>query len=413
MINSPEDAKKIFTQLAKYVVKHNASDIFINTDHPVGVKIDGQMHYLEKLFFTEEAVYHLLHALARPESVEQFMKEHELNMMAEVSGVSYFRVNVYMQRNMPGFVMRMIPTEIPAFADLALPPILADFAMVRRGLVILCGATGNGKSTTLAAMVDYRNENSKHHIITVEDPIEFMYKSKQSIVIQREVGIDTESYGAALKNSLRQAPDVILIGEIRDSDTMQYAMHFAETGHLCLATMHATNTTQAIDRLFNFFPRDQRVQLQAELATNLKAIITQRLVRRADGKGRTVSMEMMNNTPFIQHLIREGELDKIPEAMTRGNEDEGVFTFDQSLFKLYEEGTITYEEAKQYIESENDFRVMLRAHSKRPLPEEIGGAGQSFRVQDEGALEREIQLKEREARKKERENKLGALRGKK
>lgn len=408
-IDSPDVARKIFEKLAHFAIEKKVSDIFINSNQNAAVKIDGQMIYLQDFFFDEQGVYYFLEAIAQPQAIQQFKDTHELNMMIEIKGLSYFRVNVYMQRNMPGFVMRTIPTEIPVFEDLKLPSILAEFSMAKRGLIILCGATGTGKSTTLASMIDYRNRHSQNHIITVEDPIEFMHKSKKSVVIQREVGIDTESYGAALKNSLRQAPDVIMIGEIRDSETMQYAMHFAESGHLCLATMHSTNSQQAIERLYNFFPRELRKQLQVELAHNLKAIITQRLLRRADGQGRIVSMEMMHNTPYIEHLIHEGELHKLNEAMKRGNEEDGVVTFDESLFRLYEDGYISYEEAKNYIESENDFRIMLRAHSKRPLPKELASSGQSFKVQDDAALEQEMLKKQRDELKKIRELRMQNL----
>ena len=320
--------------------------------------------------------------------------------MVEVKDTTYLRVNAYRQRGMPGLVMRLIPNVVPVLDSLNLPKpeILKRIALLKRGLVIVIGATGNGKSTTLASMIDYRNENTQNHIITVEDPIEFMYNSKKCVIIQREVGIDTDTYGTALKNSLRQAPDVILIGEIRDSETMQYAMHFAETGHLCLATLHATNSVQALERIFNFFPRDQRTQLQTELSENLRCLITQRLLPRSDGNGRVVAMEMMMNTPYIEHLIHEGNFGDIPEAMDRGNPDDGVFTFDRCIFDLYERGDIDYKDALQYVESPNNFRIRIRAESNRRLPEELQSRGNDFRITSDDMLERQLALKERAAR---------------
>lgn len=397
-----EDIRPMFDKLIAFAAGKKASDIFINCENYAAIKTDGQMNYLQKLWFEMGDVFNLIEEISRPEAYQSFLKTHELNFMVEVPNVTYLRVNAYMQKNMPGLVMRLIPADIPKLADLDLPPILEKIALIKRGLVIIVGATGNGKSTTLASMIDYRNESTANHIITVEDPIEFMHKSKKSVVIQREVGIDTESYGSALKNSLRQAPDVILIGEIRDSDTMQYAMHFAETGHLCLATMHATNSVQALERIYNFFPRDQRKQLQTELAENLRCLITQRLLPRSDRPGRIVAMEMMMNTPYIEHLIADGDLGAIPEAMERGNPDDGVFTFDQSIFDLYEAGIISYRDALGYVESENNFRIRIRAQSNRRLPAELQSRGEIFTVQSDDALERELMKKEREARLAER-----------
>ena len=357
----------------------------------------------------EGDVYNLIEVIARPEAYNEFLRTHELNMMVEVPNVTYLRVNVYLQKNVPGLVLRLIPANIPKLDDLELPvpDILKKISMVKRGLVIVIGATGNGKSTTLASMIDHRNENSQNHIITVEDPIEFVHKPKKSVVIQREVGIDTASYGMALKNSLRQAPDVILIGEIRDIDTMQYAMHFAETGHLCLATLHATNSVQGLERIYNFFPREQRHQIQPELAENLHCLISQRLLPRSDRPGRIVAMEMMMNTPYISHLIAEGDLGSIPEAMERGNPAEGVFTFDHSIFELYESGVISFQDAINYVESENNFRIRLRAQSNRRLPPEMQSRGEIFSVKSDDALSRELMRKDREERERlKREGKL-------
>lgn len=393
-----EEIRENFNKLIAFAASKKASDIFINSENYVGMKLSGELNYLKNLYMSELDVYNLIDTITRPESFQEFIKTHELNFMVEVPNVTYLRVNCYKQRGLPGLVMRLIPNVIPALDDLNLPKpeVLKKISLFKRGLIIVVGATGNGKSTTLASMIDYRNENTHHHIITVEDPIEFMYKSKNCAVIQREVGIDTMSYGAALKNSLRQAPDVILIGEIRDSDTMSYAMHFAETGHLCLATLHATNSVQALDRIFNFFPREQRKQLQSELSENLRCLITQRLLPRSDGKGRVVAMEMMMNTPYIQHLIEEGNIGEIPEAMERGNPDDGVFTFDRCIFDLYENEAIDYKDAVQYVESPNNFRIRIRAQSNRRLPDELQSRGADFKVTSDDQLERDLMMKKRE-----------------
>ena len=395
-----DEIRQKFDQLVIFAAQNKASDIFINTDNYVSVKLFGKMTYLKNVYMTEQDVYNLIHTIAREVAFKEFLATSELNFMVEVKDTTYLRVNAYRQRGMPGLVMRLIPNVVPVLDSLNLPKpeILKRIALLKRGLVIVIGATGNGKSTTLASMIDYRNENTQNHIITVEDPIEFMYNSKKCVIIQREVGIDTDTYGTALKNSLRQAPDVILIGEIRDSETMQYAMHFAETGHLCLATLHATNSVQALERIFNFFPRDQRTQLQTELSENLRCLITQRLLPRSDGNGRVVAMEMMMNTPYIEHLIHEGNFGDIPEAMDRGNPDDGVFTFDRCIFDLYERGDIDYKDALQYVESPNNFRIRIRAESNRRLPEELQSRGNDFRITSDDMLERQLALKERAAR---------------
>ena len=392
-----------FNKLITFAAEKKASDIFINTNLPVAMKLDGQLNYLPKAMMDQEDVYNLIETIARPEAYQEFIDNHELNIMVEVPDVTYLRVNVYMQRNMPGLVLRLIPAIIPELDDLDLPQpdVLRELSMAKRGLVIMVGATGNGKSTTLAAMVDHRNQNSQHHIITVEDPIEFMHKSKKSVVIQREVGVDTKSYGAALKNSLREAPDVILIGEIRDVETMGYALQFAETGHLCMATLHATNSVQALERIYNFFPLDQRGRLQLDLSENLRCLVTQRLLPRKGG-GRVVAMEMMMNTPYIAQLILEGQVGKIHEVLERGEAERGVFSFDRSIFDLYEKDEIEYHEALKYVHSENDFRIRVRTQSKRRLPDELKASGDVFSVQSDDKLEHELLLKQRQDRKASR-----------
>ena len=368
---------------------------------------DGDIKRLNLPPLDRQQLRDMIYSIMTDSQVKNFEEHWEADFSTEVKGIARFRVNVFNQNRGLAVVFRTIPSRVLSLEDLKAPEKFVDIIDVPRGLVIVIGATGNGKSTTLASMIDHRNENSSNHIITVEDPIEFVHKPKKSVVIQREVGIDTASYGTALKNSLRQAPDVILIGEIRDVDTMQYAMHFAETGHLCLATLHATNSVQALERIYNFFPREQRHQIQPELAENLHCLITQRLLPRSDRPGRIVAMEMMMNTPYISHLISEGDLGAIPEAMERGNPAEGVFTFDHSIFELYESGVISFQDAINYVESENNFRIRIRAQSNRRLPPEMQSRGEIFSVKSDDALSRELIRKDREER--ERLRKEGKL----
>ncbi|WP_314259901.1 PilT/PilU family type 4a pilus ATPase [Cardiobacterium hominis] len=368
---------------------------------------DGDIKRLNLPPLDRQQLRDMIYSIMTDSQVKNFEEHWEADFSTEVKGISRFRVNVFNQNRGLAVVFRTIPSRVLSLEDLKAPEKFVDIIDVPRGLVLVTGPTGSGKSTTLASMIDHRNENSSNHIITVEDPIEFVHKPKKSVVIQREVGIDTASYGTALKNSLRQAPDVILIGEIRDVDTMQYAMHFAETGHLCLATLHATNSVQALERIYNFFPREQRHQIQPELAENLHCLITQRLLPRSDRPGRIVAMEMMMNTPYISHLISEGDLGSIPEAMERGNPAEGVFTFDHSIFELYESGVISFQDAINYVESENNFRIRIRAQSNRRLPPEMQSRGEIFSVKSDDALSRELMRKDREER--ERLRKEGKL----
>ena len=368
---------------------------------------DGDIKRLNLPPLDRQQLRDMIYSIMTDSQVKNFEEHWEADFSTEVKGIARFRVNVFNQNRGLAVVFRTIPSRVLSLEDLKAPEKFVDIIDVPRGLVLVTGPTGSGKSTTLASMIDHRNENSSNHIITVEDPIEFVHKPKKSVVIQREVGIDTASYGTALKNSLRQAPDVILIGEIRDVDTMQYAMHFAETGHLCLATLHATNSVQALERIYNFFPREQRHQIQPELAENLHCLITQRLLPRSDRPGRIVAMEMMMNTPYISHLISEGDLGAIPEAMERGNPAEGVFTFDHSIFELYESGVISFQDAINYVESENNFRIRIRAQSNRRLPPEMQSRGEIFSVKSDDALSRELIRKDREER--ERLRKEGKL----
>ena len=368
---------------------------------------DGDIKRLNLPPLDRQQLRDMIYSIMTDTQVKNFEEHWEADFSTEVKGIARFRVNVFNQNRGLAVVFRTIPSRVLSLEDLKAPEKFVDIIDVPRGLVLVTGPTGSGKSTTLAAMLNHINENKHEHILTIEDPIEFVHKPKKSVVIQREVGIDTASYGTALKNSLRQAPDVILIGEIRDVDTMQYAMHFAETGHLCLATLHATNSVQALERIYNFFPREQRHQIQPELAENLHCLITQRLLPRSDRPGRIVAMEMMMNTPYISHLISEGDLGSIPEAMERGNPAEGVFTFDHSIFELYESGVISFQDAINYVESENNFRIRIRAQSNRRLPPEMQSRGEIFSVKSDDALSRELIRKDREER--ERLRKEGKL----
>jgi twitching motility protein PilU len=305
----------------------------------------------------------LVRSIMNDKQLSEFESTQECNFAISLPGVSRFRVNAFTQRGSVGVVLRVIRSEIPKFEDLGLPMILRDVAMTKRGLVIFVGATGSGKSTSLAAMVGYRNENSKGHIITIEDPIEFIHNHKSCIVTQREVGVDTDSYEVALKNTLRQAPDVILIGEIRDRETMDYAIAFAETGHLCLSTLHANSTNQALDRIINFFPEERRQQLLMDLSLNLKGIVSQRLIPKAQGDGRMAAVEIMLNTPLMSDLIFKGQVHEIKELISKSNE-QGMNTFDQALFDLFESGSITYEDALRNADSVNDLRLRIKLESK-------------------------------------------------
>lgn len=348
-----------FDQLLKLMVHKNASDLFITAGIPPSMKINGQITPVVKGSLTPDQAQQIVYGIMNDEQKETFHRTHECNFALSRSGIGRFRVNVFQQRNQVGMVLRKIETKIPTFEDLSLPPVLRDLAMTKRGIVLFVGGTGSGKSTSLASMVDYRNKNSHGHIITVEDPIEYVHQHAGCIVTQREVGIDTDSFEDALVNTLRQAPDVILIGEIRHRETMEHAIAFAETGHLCLATLHANNANQAMDRIINFFPEDRRPQLLMDLSLNLKAVVAQRLVPRADGQGRRVAVEVMVNTPFIADLILKGEVHMLKEQMKKGGQ-QGMKTFDQALYELYRDGQITVEDALRNADSPNEVRLMVK-----------------------------------------------------
>ena len=358
-----DKAIRYMHDLLRMMVQKDGSDLFITAGAVPSMKVDGKMTPLSNQSLSPQHTQVLVRSIMNDRQMAEFDATQECNFAISLPGVSRFRVNAFTQRGSVGVVLRVIRSDIPEFADLDLPPILQDIAMTSRGLVIFVGATGSGKSTSLAAMVGYRNENSKGHIITIEDPIEFIHNHKNCIVTQREIGVDTESYDVALKNTLRQAPDVILIGEIRDRETMDYAIAFAETGHLCLSTLHANSTNQALDRIINFFPEERRAQLLMDLSLNLKGIVSQRLIAKADGEGRVPAVEVMLNTPLMSDLIFKGNVHEIKELISKSNEL-GMQTFDQALFELYEAGQITYEDALRNADSLNDLRLRIKLESK-------------------------------------------------
>ena len=348
-----------FDSLLKLMVHKNGSDLFITAGVAPSLKINGKLTPVTQAALTPTQAEEIVTSIMSPAQREDFEKHNECNFAISASGIGRFRVSAFRQRNHAGMVLRKIETTIPTIDDLGLPSVVKDLAMTKRGLVLFVGATGSGKSTSLAAMIGYRNHNSTGHIISIEDPIEYIHHHAGCIVTQREVGLDTETFEVALKNTLRQAPDVILIGEIRTRETMDHAVVFAETGHLCLATLHANNANQALDRIINFFPEDRRNQLLLDLSLNLKAIVAQQLIPTPDGKGRVLCGEIMVNTPLMSDLIRKGEIHKIKELMTKSRQI-GMQTFDQALYDLYKAGNITYEDAVNHADSANELRLMIK-----------------------------------------------------
>jgi twitching motility protein PilU len=359
-----EQAKGYITKLLTAMSKAGGSDLFVSKDFPPAMKMQGAMQPMTNQKLTGEVTRDLANSLMNERQREDFARDLECNFAISLPGVARFRVNVFQQQQNVGMVIRTIANEIPDFAKLGLPETLKDIVMTKRGLVLVVGATGSGKSTSLAAMIDHRNRNSAGHIVTVEDPVEFVHQSQQSLITHREVGIDTRSWHNALKNTLRQAPDVILIGEIRDTETMENAIAFAETGHLCLGTLHSNSANQTIDRIINFFSEERRKQLLMDLSSNLRAIISQRLVRTADGKGRKAAIEILINTPIIADKLLKGEFHEIKAIMSKSREL-GMKTFDWSLFELYNEGTITYDEAIRNADSANELRLNIKLNSTR------------------------------------------------
>ena len=358
-----DQAVKFMHDLLRAMVSKKASDLFITAGFPPAIKLDGKMTPVANQPLTPQHTSELARAMMNDKQAQEFEATKECNFAISPGGIGRFRVNAFVQQARIGLVLRTITTTIPKFEELNLPAVLKDIVMSKRGLILMVGGTGSGKSTSLAAMVGYRNENSYGHIITIEDPIEFTHEHKNCVVTQREVGVDTDNWFAALKNTLRQAPDVILIGEIRDRETMDYAIAFAETGHLCMATLHANSANQALDRIINFFPQDRRGQLLMDLSLNIRALVSQRLIAKKDGKGRAAAVEIMLNSPLIQDLIFKGEVHEIKEVMKKSREL-GMQTFDQHLFEIYENGSISYEDALRNADSVNELRLMIKLHGK-------------------------------------------------
>lgn len=356
-------AEKFVFDLLRLMVAKNASDLFITTGFPPAMKIDGKMTPVTNQALTAQQAKEIARSIMNDKQAAEFDATNECNFAVGIPGLARFRVNAFVQRGSAGLVFRTIATKIPKFEELNLPEVLKEVSMTKRGLVIFVGGTGSGKSTSLAAMVGYRNENSYGHIITIEDPVEFIHEHKNCIITQREVGVDTENWHIALKNTLRQAPDVILIGEIRDRETMDYAIAFAETGHLCMATLHANSTNQALDRIINFFPEERRNQLLMDLSLNVKAFISQRLIPKKGEKGRVAAMEIMLNSPLISDLIFKGEVHEIKEIVAKSREL-GMQTFDQALFDLYESDQISYEDALRNADSVNEVRLKIKLEGK-------------------------------------------------
>lgn len=366
--------EKFVHDLLKMMIARSASDLFITAGFPPAMKIDGKLTPVSSQILTPQQTADIAKTVMNAKQLQEFQSCNECNFAISLPQVARFRVNTFVQRSATGLVFRTINSRIPKLEELNLPDILKDVSMAKRGLIIFVGGTGSGKSTSLAAMIGYRNEHSYGHIITIEDPVEFIHDHKNCIVTQREVGVDTENWHAALKNTLRQAPDVIMIGEIRDRETMDYAIAFSETGHLCLATLHANSTNQALDRIINFFPEERRQQLLMDLSLNLRCIASQRLIPKIDSSGRVAAIEILLHSPLISDLIYKGDVHGIKEVMARSRES-GMQTFDQSLFDLFEEGRISYDDALRNADSVNDLRLKIKLNSKTAEP-----------IQDQGRI---------------------------
>jgi len=362
-----DEARKFMHHMLTKVVEYGGSDLFITADFPPSIKQQGLMKPFGQQKLTADKTRLFAYALMNERQIQEFESVMECNFSISIPGVSRFRVNVFQQQHNVGMVIRVITTDIPSFEQLGLPASLQQVIMQKRGLVLVVGATGVGKSTTLAAMIDYRNTHTEGHIITIEDPVEYVYQHKKSMITQREIGVDCVSWHNALINTMRQAPDVIVIGEIRDTDSMEHAIAFAESGHLCLATLHSNNADQALDRIINFFPEERRNQLLLDLSANIKAVISQRLIRTEDGKGRRAAVEILQNTPLVSDLIRKGEFHELKTIMARSREL-GMQTFDQALFDLCNQGIISYEEALRNADSSNELRLQIKLKSSRINP---------------------------------------------
>ncbi len=374
-----DQASKFVNDLLRLMISRNGSDLFLTADFPPAMKVDGKVTKVSPQPLTGQHTMALARAVMNDKQAAEFEKTKECNFAISPQGIGRFRCNAFVQMGHIGLVFRVIPQTLPTVDQLGLPKILKDIVMTKRGLVIMVGATGSGKSTSLAAMVDWRNEHSQGHIITIEDPVEFVHPHKNCIITQREVGIDTDGWEHALKNTLRQAPDVILMGEIRDRETMEHAVAFAETGHLCMATLHANSSNQALDRIINFFPEERRAQLLMDLSLNLKSIISQRLLPREEGKGRIAAVEIMLNTPLVSDMIFKGEVGELKELMKRSREL-GMQTFDQALFDLYEHRHVSYEDALRNADSVNDLRLQIKLNSSRARNQDLAAGTEHLTI---------------------------------
>jgi twitching motility protein PilU len=374
-----DQASKFINDLLKLMVSRNGSDLFITGDFPPAMKVDGKVTKVSSQPLNATHTIALARAVMNDKQAAEFERTKECNFAISPPNVGRFRVNAFIQQGKVGMVMRVIPAVLPTIDGLGLPQVLKDVVMSKRGLTILVGATGSGKSTSLAAMVDWRNEQSYGHIITIEDPVEFVHPHKNCVITQREVGLDTDSWESALKNTLRQAPDVILMGEVRDRETMEHAIAFAETGHLCLCTLHANSANQALDRVINFFPEERRAQLLMDLSLNLKAMVSQRLVPRQDSKGRAAVVEIMLNTPLISDLIFKGDVSEIKEIMKKSR-NLGMQTFDQALFDAFETNQITYEDALRNADSVNDLRLQIKLNSQRAKSVDLAAGTENMAI---------------------------------
>jgi twitching motility protein PilU len=374
-----DEGLKFMHQLLSMMVQKKGSDLFITAGFPPAIKIDSKMTPVTTQVLTPQHSLELCRAVMNDKQAAEFEATKECNFAISPAGIGRFRVNAFMQQGRAGMVLRTINTKIPDFDELKLPSVLKDVAMTKRGLVLFVGGTGSGKSTSMAAMIGYRNQNSYGHIITIEDPVEYVHEHRNCIITQREVGVDTDSWEAALKNTLRQAPDVILIGEIRDREVMEHAIAFAETGHLAMGTLHANNSNQAMDRIINFFPEERRPQLLMDLSLNLKAVVSQRLIPLKEGKGRAAAIEILLNSPLISDLIGKGEVHGIKEVMKKSREL-GMITFDQALFDLYEEDRISYEDALRFADSMNEVRLQIKLQGKDSKDKDLQGGIQHLDI---------------------------------
>jgi twitching motility protein PilU len=374
-----DQASRFINDLLKLMISRNGSDLFLTGDFPPAVKVDGKIAKVSPQPLTAAHTLALARSIMNDKQAAEFERTKECNFAISPPGVGRFRVNAFIQQGKVGMVLRVIPATLPTVESLGLPLVLSEVVMTKRGLLILVGATGSGKSTSLAAMINHRNENSYGHIITIEDPVEFVHPHKNCVVTQREVGLDTDSWEAALKNTLRQAPDVILMGEIRDRETMEHAVAFAETGHLCMATLHANSANQALDRIINFFPEERRAQLLMDLSLNLKGLVSQRLVPKQDGKGRFAAVEIMLNTPLISDLIFKGDVSEIKEIMKKSR-NLGMQTFDQALFDGFESNQITFEDALRNADSVNDLRLQIKLNSQRAKTQDLAAGTEMFAI---------------------------------